>query len=274
MQSNVITNKKSDPEAAVDAQGVFCLRAQRAVLTDVTLRIESGTLCAVVGPNGAGKSSLVLALSGSLPLAQGTIKLFGRDLAGIDRRECARTVAVVAQQEEMPAGFSVREVVGMGRAPHQGAMLRMAPKDQEIIDEAIELVGLGAFAARPAQALSGGEQRRVAFARALAQTPKLLLLDEPATFLDIDEQLRLQSLMATVCTAKGCTVIAVMHDLNAARLVASSAVLLHEGRVAAHGPTKEALSEDSLAKVFRATVRSVDTGDGHSVLLFGAAGNR
>jgi iron complex transport system ATP-binding protein len=257
----------------VDVQGVFCLRAQRAVLTDVTLRIESGTLCAVVGPNGAGKSSLVLALSGSLPLAQGTIKLFGRDLAGIDRRECARTVAVVAQQEEMPAGFSVREVVGMGRAPHQGAMLRMAAEDHEIIDEAIELVGLGAFAARPAQALSGGEQRRVAFARALAQTPKLLLLDEPATFLDIDEQLRLQSLMATVCTAKGCTVVAVMHDLNAARLVASSAVLLHEGRVAAHGPTKEALSEDSLAKVFRAAVRSVDTGDGHSVLVFGAAGS-
>ena len=272
MQHTVNAKENAVTGPAVQADGVVCLRAQRPVLQDVSLRIPQGTLCAVVGPNGAGKSSLVLALSGALPLASGHIKLFGQDIATLDRRACARTVAVVAQQEEMPVGFSVRDVVAMGRAPHQGAMLRMSQDDQHIVDEALALVGLEAFAQRPALALSGGEQRRVAFARALAQAPKLLLLDEPATFLDIDEQLRLQSLMATVCD-KGCTVVAVMHDLNAARQVASSAVLLHQGRVAAFGPTQQALSEDTLGKVFRAQVRSVDAGNGQSVLVFAAAGS-
>jgi iron complex transport system ATP-binding protein len=223
-------------------------------LDGVSLELDPGQVAALVGPNGAGKSTLLRLAAGLLAPASGAVRLEGRDVGGLDRRTVARHVAFVSQTEAAPAGFRVREVVGMGRAPHQDGWMRERSEDRAAIDDALARCDLRGIASRTVETLSGGEQRRVALARALAARPRVLLLDEPAAFLDVRHRLELHDLLADVASRDGLACIVSMHDLDAAARLGDPVVLLRAGRVVAAGPPADVMTPPLLRDTFDADV--------------------
>jgi iron complex transport system ATP-binding protein len=219
-------------------------------LRDVDLAVAAGEVVCVLGPNGAGKTTLVRVASGLLAPSAGQVRLLGHPLAELTRGQIASSLAVVEQMQEISGAFSVREVIAMGRAPHQGGWLRPSERDEAILAAAIARCDLGAVADRPARALSGGEQKRVAVARALAQEPKVLLLDEPGAFLDVRHQLELYELLAAEVKDRGLACLVVMHDLNVAAQFADRVVLMKGGRVVAAGAVPEVLTWQTLKETF------------------------
>jgi iron complex transport system ATP-binding protein len=224
------------------------------VLHGVSIEVVAGEMLAIVGPNGAGKSTLLKVLAGSIEPAAGTVELFGRSLSSIDRRELARTVASVSQENAVAFRFTVMEIVLMGRAPHLGAFRFESPHDLEIASSALERFDLRDLAARHIQELSGGERKRVFLARALAQEPKIALLDEPTAFLDLKHVAEIFARFRELCAQRGMTVVATLHDLNAAALYADRVLLLAEGRALACGTPAEVLTADNLRRVYETDV--------------------
>lgn len=214
------------------------------------LDVAPGEMVALLGPNGAGKSTLLRVASGLLKPASGEVTLFDAPLG--PRHEIARVLAVVEQANEMSAAFTVREVVAMGRAPHQGGWMRTAAGDDAIVEAALARCDLVALASRSARALSGGEQKRVAVARALAQEPKVLLLDEPGAFLDVRHALDLYELLAVEVKQRKLACLVVMHDLNVAAQFADRVVLMKSGRVVAAGTVPEVMTWRILKETFDA----------------------
>ncbi len=238
------------PGAWVELTGVSAGYGGDDVLRDVSLRVEGGQLCAILGPNGAGKSTLVRLLSGALRARSGRVVLGGEDLSGLDRRAIARKVAVVAQSIEVALGFSVREVVAMGRAPHQGAWMRASEHDRQAVERAIEACELEALAGRPVAELSGGEQKRVAIARALAQEAPILLLDEAGAHLDVRHSIAVHELVRRELERRELACIAVLHDLNAAARYADRVALLKAGQIVAEGTVEQVMTYRRLKDVF------------------------
>jgi iron complex transport system ATP-binding protein len=200
------------------------------VLRDISLVAQAGQVLGLIGPNGAGKSTLLRAISGTLAPAEGSIRLGRSDLARMPAAERARLVAVVPQGANLPEGFSVAEVVLMGRAPHLARFSGERPRDHQIARQAMQQTSTWALASRWIGELSGGERQRVLIARALAQEPRLLLLDEATAHLDLKHQASVLD-MARRLARSGLTVIAALHDLNLAALYADRLALLHEGRL-------------------------------------------
>ncbi len=221
-------------------------------LRGVSFAVEPGELVAVLGPNGAGKSTMLRVLSGELAPIEGEARLFGEPLVGMDRRDIARSVAVVAQNDEIAFRFPVREVVAMGRAPHQGGLMRATAKDRDAVERALERCDLQKLAARPVDALSGGEKRRVAIARALAQEPRVLLLDEPAAYLDVRHQIDLHELLAEEVARSKLACVVSLHDLNVAAQYATRVALLSEGELVGAGSVEEMMTYSTLKSVFGA----------------------
>jgi iron complex transport system ATP-binding protein len=227
-------------------------QAPHPELDAVDLRLSAGEMVCVLGPNGAGKTTLVRVASGLLAPRSGEVLLLGQPLSSFTRADVARRLAVVEQSQEIVGAFTVREVVAMGRAPHQGAWMRTTDADADIVDAALARCDLTQLAARPARALSGGEQKRVAVARALAQEPKVLLLDEPGAFLDVRHQLELYELLAAEVKDRGMACLVVMHDLNVAAQFADRVVLMKEGRVVAVGGVADVMTWKTLKETFEA----------------------
>ncbi len=223
---------------------------EAAQLRAVDLRVAAGEMVCVLGPNGAGKTTLVRVASGLLAPWEGDVTLLGEPLAGRTRSDVARVLAVVEQIQDVAGSYTVREVVAMGRAPHQGAWMRSTADDERIVELAIERCDLRGLAERPARALSGGEQKRVAIARALVQEPKVLLLDEPGAFLDVRHQLELYELLAAEVKERSIACLVVMHDLNVAAQFAARVVLMRSGRVVAAGPVEEVMTWNTLKETF------------------------
>lgn len=219
-------------------------------LDTVDLDVVPGEMVALLGPNGAGKSTLLRVASGLLKPVSGEVTLFDAPLGPSHR--VARVLAVVEQANEMSAAFTVREVVAMGRAPHQGGWMRRAAGDDAIVEAALARCDLVALASRSARALSGGEQKRVAVARALAQEPKVLLLDEPGAFLDVRHALDLYELLAAEVKERKLACLVVMHDLNVAAQFADRVVLMKSGRVVAAGTVPEVMTWRILKETFDA----------------------
>jgi iron complex transport system ATP-binding protein len=221
-----------------------------AELSAVELSISAGEIVAVLGPNGAGKTTLVRVASGLLTPRRGTVELMGRPLAALRRAEVARVLAVVEQMPSVLGDFTVREVVAMGRAPHQGGWMQSTNEDVRVVDEVLARCELVALAGRPARALSGGEQKRVAVGRALAQEPRVLLLDEPGAFLDVRHQLDLYELLAALVRERRMACLVVMHDLNVAAQFADRVVLMRDGSVVGDGPASDVMTEPVLRRTF------------------------
>ena len=211
---------------------------------------DAGSLTAILGPNGAGKSTLLRALAGLLPF-QGEVLLSGVALASLQRRQVARSIAVVAQDPPADAPFTVLELVLMGRAPHLGRFALESERDLAVAEQAMRDADVLELADRPIDALSGGERRRAFLARALAQEPRALLLDEPTAFLDLGHQAKVLT-HAAALARRGLCVLAVLHDPNLAVTFADRAALLKDGRLVACGEAREVLKGDALEALYGA----------------------
>ncbi|MBW2528071.1 MAG: ABC transporter ATP-binding protein [Deltaproteobacteria bacterium] len=225
-------------------------------LADLAATLEAGQLCAVLGPNGAGKSTLVRVIAGTLAPTRGRVLLYGEDAATLDRAAMARKIAVVPQRSEVALGFSVREVVAMGRAPLQGAWQRSTAADERAVDRALEIGELDDLADRPVSSLSGGEQKRVHIARALAQQAPILLLDEAAAHLDVRHAIAMYELIRSEVIASNIACLAVMHDLDAAAQYADRVLLLKDGRLVAEGSVDEVMSARELERAFDVSIHA------------------
>ena len=232
------------------------------VVSGVSLSVAPGTLWAVLGPNGSGKSTLLRTVLGLLRPLGGEVSLFGAPLARWERRALARRVAWVPQSFDGDAGFTGLELVLMGRAPHQGAWGLPGPRDLAVARAVLAELGIAHLAGRIVSRLSGGERRLLLVARALAQEPGLLLLDEPTAFLDLQHQAQvLERVRARV--REGLAAVAVLHDPNLAVAFADSALLLRDGRVLGQGPSAELLDAERLGQLYGLGLTEARTDTGH-----------
>lgn len=220
-----------------------------AALADVSFEIARGETVAIIGPNGSGKSTALRALAGLVRPASGSATVEGSPVSVTAPRDLARLVAYVPQETSVPFDFSVRDIVAMGRSPYLPAWGFESRDDLAAVEEAIDLMDLGAFAERSILDVSGGERQRAMIARALAQHTPVLLLDEPAANLDLRYQADLYALMARLRRERGLTTVLVSHDLNAAASCRRVIVLL-DGRVRRIGPPAEVLTAEMVAEVY------------------------
>ncbi len=224
------------------------------VLRRVSLSVAEGEFVGVIGPNGCGKSTLLRSVSGILRPSGGSVRVDGLDVASYSTKALARKLAVVSQELNTPFGFTVEETVRMGRLPHERRMGPDSDAADEVVRRAIEEADLTSFVDRPITQLSGGERQRVAVARALAQCPSILLLDEATAHLDLRYQTHLLDIVARRNAEDSLTVVAVMHDLNLAAQYCRRLILLREGQVFACGKPKDVLTDDILREVYGAAV--------------------
>ncbi len=237
----------------LEVQGLCVDYGARRALDQVSLTLAPGDVVGLLGPNGAGKSTLVRAVSGVLADYRGSVKVVGDELRALPRKELARRIAVVPQEPRFEFPFSALEVVLMGRHPHLSGLAFESARDVELARQALARCGALHLAGRAIDELSAGERQRIVFARALAQQAPILLLDEPASFLDLRFQVELFDRVRELA-AEGCGVVAVLHDLNLAAEYCDRAVLLQGGRVIAAGPTAEVLTYRHLTAVYETEI--------------------
>jgi iron complex transport system ATP-binding protein len=238
------------PGMILEVSGISCGYDGADVLSDVTLRLSPGDFMAVAGPNGSGKSTLIRALSRVLRPRLGSALLDGRDLYAIPARASAQAIAVLPQETSLDFEFSCEEVVLMGRAPHLGRFESEGERDRKVVQEAMERTSTWELRKRAVVELSGGERQRVLLARAFAQEPRILLLDEPTAHLDLSFQVQILRLVRELRDEKKTAVLASLHDLNLAAAYADRIVLLSRGRIAAAGTPREVLIEPVLRPIF------------------------
>ncbi|MEO8140391.1 MAG: ABC transporter ATP-binding protein [Gemmatimonadota bacterium] len=224
-------------------------RAPQPALRDVSLALSEGELVALVGPNGSGKTTLLRALLGTLPLATGQVELLGRPLGNWTPLEMARVVGVVTQREESLFPLTVQETVSLGRYAHLGPVAAPGDRDRSVVAEAMQRADVTALADRGTESLSGGEWQRVRIARALAQQPRLLILDEPTASLDIRHEMEVFEL-ARGLAGQGIATLLVTHHLNLAARYADRLILLHQGACLVEGVPAEVLTPANVTSVF------------------------
>lgn len=245
----------------------FAYHPAAPVLRGVDLDVPAGAFLGIVGPNGAGKSTLLALLSGVLRPGAGEVRLEDRSLAEWKRRDVARRIAVVPQSEPMAFPYRVSEIVLMGRTPHlHGLLATETDEDRAAAARALDAVGIADLLCRPMNQLSGGERQMVLAARALAQEPGILLLDEPTASLDLAHQQALFRLLVRRNAEQGLTVVVVTHDLNLAALYCRSLAVLHGGRIAALGAPGDILKPDFLGNVYGAGLWSATAPTGAPIV--------
>jgi iron complex transport system ATP-binding protein len=220
----------------------------RTILDEITFGVERGSFIGIVGPNGSGKTTLIKTLSRLLTPQDGAVYVDGREIHTFSHRELACEIGVVPQETSVGFDFSVRDIVMMGRHPHIERFSSEKTEDFEIVRHAMEITNTLQFADRSINEISGGERQRVIIARALAQRPHILLLDEPTSHLDINNQMEI---LGIVRNLEGeVTVVAVMHDLNLASHYCDRLILLHKGSIHATGTPREVITGANLREVF------------------------
>jgi iron complex transport system ATP-binding protein len=238
----------------LEGLGLTAGYGSRAVLRGVDVAVRPGEFVGIIGPNGTGKSTLLKALTGIMPLQTGAVLLGGRPLTDYSARAAARRMAVVPQTSMPAFSFSVREVVSMGRHPHIGGWAPFGEEDRAAVDAALARTDMTRLADRPVDQLSSGELQRAIIARALAQEPEVLLLDEPTAHLDLGHQLDTFGLLVDLA-ARGLAVLCVSHDLNLAGEYCGRVLLLSEGRVYAEGSPAEVITAPNLQAAYGTLVQ-------------------
>ncbi len=223
------------------------------LLKGINLTIPRGDFVGIIGPNGSGKSTLLKLITGVLIPQNGEICLNNQLISKISIKAMARQMAVVPQSTETIYNFSAYEVVAMGRYPHQGRWNKEGITDREIIQKVMEQTGTWQFRERGIQELSGGERQRVVIARALAQEPELILLDEPTSNLDINYQIEIFDLLQEL-NSQGVTIVAVLHDLNLASQYCEHLAMLHQGKIYQYGTPDEVITVQNIQKVYNTAV--------------------
>lgn len=223
-------------------------------LREISFQVRRGEFLGIIGPNGSGKTTLIRVIDGILVPEKGGVSISGSAIRGMRRRDVARLVAVVPQDFPMIFSFRAREIVMMGRSPHLGMLRFEGESDLEITRRAMEMTDTLPLADRSMDSLSGGERQRVLIARALAQEPEVVLLDEPTAFLDIKHQMEFFGLMKRLNREKGLTVIAVTHDINLAAAYCDRVMLLKEGRIHSLGAPGEVITKSNIREVYETDV--------------------
>ncbi|GAB7056973.1 MULTISPECIES: ABC transporter ATP-binding protein [unclassified Paenibacillus] len=234
----------------VDVEEVSKAFGAREVLRGVRFRVKPGEWFGILGPNGSGKSTLLHLITGLEPATAGNVRLDGKPVASCSRKALARQIAVLEQDALPPLGFTVQEVIEMGRYPYQNWLGDETADAAALVERIIAWLKLDSLRERTIDHLSGGERQRVALGKAMAQEPKLLLLDEPTTFLDIGYQVEMMDMVRKWQQEWGMTVISVLHDLNLAAQYCDRLLLLHEGATAGIGTAEEVLRADLLEQVY------------------------
>jgi iron complex transport system ATP-binding protein len=237
----------------LEARELVVERGRSRVLHGASLSLRAGEALALVGPNAAGKSTLLRTMAGLLAAQAGEVRLKDQLLATWKRDAWARAIALVAAEEDGASTLQVADRVALGRYPHRGPFRPLTPHDREAVERALAQTGIEHLAARPLGTLSAGERQLAALARGLAQEPEVLLLDEPASHLDIGHQLRLFAVLDEV-RKRGVAVLAVVHDLQRAGAWAERMALLFGGRVIDEGPPRAVLSGKGAAEAFGVTI--------------------
>jgi iron complex transport system ATP-binding protein len=234
----------------IDVRNLSFHFGTRRVLNGVNFEVKRGESLAIVGPNGAGKSTLLKCLGRLLKGSPRSICLEGKPLESYRQKDLARWMSYVPQAEGRGAPFTVREFILMGRYPHLSPFSLIGVRDREAADRAMEWTGTRAFSNRPLDSLSGGERQKVLIAAALAQEARILLLDEPTTFLDYKHQSEIESILWKVKRDSGTTLILVTHDINAASLLGDRILALRAGEAVFLGPPEKAMRDEVLRTIY------------------------
>lgn len=245
----------------LEVEDVSVQRGPRVIIHNVTLNVDASERVALVGPNAAGKSTLLSAIAGLLPAASGEVRLSGQSLSSFSSREIARRVALVVALQEGAPKISVRESAELGRYPHTGPFQGLSGRDRDAVSVAISETSLLDLAERSLGSLSAGERQRALVARALAQEPALLLLDEPSAHLDVGHGLDLFALLHGIA-ASGMAIVAVIHDLVAAAQWASRMIVLDDGRIVDDGPPYAVMRGGPLGRAFGVSISEARPVDG------------
>jgi ABC-type cobalamin/Fe3+-siderophores transport system ATPase subunit len=231
------------------------------VLRGASVALSSGEVAGLLGPNGSGKSTLIRCLLGQLE-GEGAVEWEGQPLRAWRRRDLARRVAYLPQSPVYEPDLTVLDVLRLGRAPYWGAFGLEAQRDVEVVEEVAKLLELNALLSRRMDEVSGGQRQRVFVGRCLVQEPKAMLLDEPATHLDLRHQVELLQLLRRLARERSVGVLLASHDLNVAASLTDRLILLDQGTVAAEGAADRVLDPDLLARVYGLPMQRLDRGPG------------
>jgi iron complex transport system ATP-binding protein len=229
----------------------------KVALKDVSLEVLPGEILALIGPNGAGKTTLIRAVSGTLPIESGQVRVKGQDLSSLTTAQRARVLAVVPQARQLGGAYSVEQAVMMGRTAYMGWLGRESESDRAAVRLALRQTQLEEFAQRSIAQLSGGEQQRVLLARALAQSTPVLLLDEPTNHLDLQHQASLLSLVKKLTEENKLAVLVAMHDLNFVSFFADKVALLVDGELKHFGTPTEVIQAEHIGAAYQTPVEIV-----------------
>jgi len=234
----------------IEARSIFFRYHRDWVLQDLSFRIGKGEFIGVIGPNGSGKTSLLKILYRLLTPQQGEVFYGEKPLRQMSRAEIARKIAVVPQETHSLFPFRVLEIVLMGRSPYGGHLMFEGRKDLEIAERAMAWTDTLTFAERPIDELSGGERKRVFIARALAQEPEVILLDEPTATLDIHHQIDFLQRILDLNRERGLTIVMASHDMNLASEFCDRLILLKAGRIDRMGAPREVITKETIERVY------------------------
>ena len=252
---------------AIQTNNLTFAYKDRPVLDGVSLSVERGEMVGILGPNGSGKTTLLKIFSAVLR-GRGDVKVNGRSIETYGKRELSRLFAMVPQESQVLFPYTAAEIVLMGRASYHSPFALEGRKDLEVARASMKLTDSLPFSDRYLHELSGGEKQRVIIARALAQEPQILLLDEPSAFLDLKHQVQVFELMRRLNRERGLTIVAALHDLNLAALFFPRLVLLRDGRIYRDGSPREVLTEKTIDEVYGIRVRVEKDPSGEKPQLF------
>ncbi|MGV4924576.1 ABC transporter ATP-binding protein [Streptomyces sp. BHT-5-2] len=258
----------------LSAENLTLAYDQRTIAEDLTVAVPDRSFTVIVGPNACGKSTLLRALSRMLKPAAGAVLLDGQKISSLPAKQVARTLGLLPQSSVAPDGITVADLVARGRYPHQGLLRQWSAEDERIVQESMAATGVAALADRYVDELSGGQRQRVWIAMALAQQTPLFLLDEPTTYLDIQHQIEILDLCASLHEEQGRTLVAVLHDLNQAARYATHLIAMKNGAVVAEGAPSEIVTAELVGRVFGIDCRIIDDPETGTPLVVPAARRR
>lgn len=221
-----------------------------ALLSNLNLQLEQGTMVALLGKNGAGKSTLIKALTCDTAPVDGTINIDGRNSANIGKRDISRLIALVATERIMGGGFTIRELVALGRQPHTGFLGRLSSHDNDVVDECMKAVGIASKAHQHVASLSDGERQKAMIAKALAQETPIIVLDEPTAFLDVASRIETMRLLHNLAREQHKAVMLSSHDISQSLLLADKLWVITSDRKVITGSTEQVVMSGTMDKVF------------------------